>query len=507
VRPSGEDEDLSQVRLAELLALLSLGTDLGLGHPMEHMIRECLVALRLAERVGLDEAQRGVVYYAGLLAWVGCHTDAYEQAKWFGDDIGMKHDFITKGPFKTLGRARMSIAFFRFGLRDLGDMLMNHYLATDELAARLSLGQDVRDSLHQTFERWDGKGLFKFKREEIPLTQRIVTLADVVVAFHRLHGVEGAIAVARERSGKQLDPELVERFCRNAHELLCDDELSNVWESTLAAEPVLAPRLNEEALDRALEAIGDFADLKSPWMIGHSRAVAELARDAGVDYGMPASEIALVRRAALVHDLGHLGVPNSIWDKRGAISPVERERVRMHPYLAERMLSHSASLAPIAAIAAQHHERLDGSGYPGGLSGDAILPASRILAAADVYNALLQRRPHRPERSADEAAHEVRSMVAAGRLEGRAVDAVLRAAGHRVRRRREWPSGLTAREVEVLRLVALGMSNKEIAAELSITPKTAGSHVEHIYAKIGVTNRARASLFAMKYGLIDKDVG
>ena len=174
----------------------------------------------------------------------------------------------------------------------------------------------------------------------------------------------------------------------------------------------------------------------------------------------------------------------------------------MHPYIGERMLAYSAGLAPLAPIAVQHHERLDGSGYPRGLSGDAITPAGRLLGAADVYCALQQKRPHRPERSADEGAKELRAMVAAGRLEGRAVDSVLRAAGHRVRRRTEWPAGLTAREVEVLRLLALGMSNKEIASELAITPKTAGSHVEHIYGKIGANNRARASLFAMKHGLM-----
>jgi DNA-binding NarL/FixJ family response regulator len=150
----------------------------------------------------------------------------------------------------------------------------------------------------------------------------------------------------------------------------------------------------------------------------------------------------------------------------------------------------------------QHHERIDGSGYPHGLSGDAITPEGRILAAADVYHAMTELRPHRSARTPAQAAAELRAEVTAGRLDADAVDAVLRAAGHRVNRRREWPAGLTAREVEVLRLLARGLSNKEIAEQLVISPKTAGSHIEHIYTKTGVGNRARASLFAMKHGVM-----
>jgi DNA-binding CsgD family transcriptional regulator len=166
------------------------------------------------------------------------------------------------------------------------------------------------------------------------------------------------------------------------------------------------------------------------------------------------------------------------------------------------MLAFSPALAPLGAIAVQHHERLDGSGYPRGLSGEAISPAGRILAAADTYHAMTELRPHRPARTPEEAATTLRAEVAAGRLDGDAVDAVLRAAGHRVKRRREWPADLTTREVEVLRLVTRGYSNREIAERLTITRKTAGNHVQHIYEKIGATNRARAALFAMKHGLM-----
>jgi HD-GYP domain-containing protein (c-di-GMP phosphodiesterase class II) len=206
-----------------------------------------------------------------------------------------------------------------------------------------------------------------------------------------------------------------------------------------------------------------------------------------------------------VHDFGRLGVSNAIWDKKGSLGAGEWERVRMYPYYGERMLQQSETLAPVARIAVQHRERLDGSGYPRGLSGSAISRSARVVGAADAYQAMREPRPHRPARSADDAARELRHEVRVGRLDGEVVEAVLTAAGHRVVRRREGPAGLTAREVEVLRLLAQGLSNKDIAARLVITPKTAGNHIEHIYSKIGATNRTAASLFAMQHGLLPEE--
>jgi HD-GYP domain-containing protein (c-di-GMP phosphodiesterase class II) len=292
--------------------------------------------------------------------------------------------------------------------------------------------------------------------------------------------------------------------------LFNDLDEATSWDLVIDAEPSLGRKLPPGKLDEALAAIGEFAELKSPWRIGHATAVAELAAEAARTAGLPAEDVTTLRRSALVEDLGQLGVSNAIWDKQGPLSPSDVERIRLHPYLTERMLSFSSALAPLGALAAVHHERLDGSGYPRGLSGDAISPAGRLLGAADVYQALTEDRPHRPARSPEAAASQLRGEVAACRLDGDAADAVLRTAGHRVRRRKEWPSGLTGREVEVLRLVARGLSNKEIAGAMLISSKTAGSHVEHIYTRIGVSNRAQASLFAMKHGLmtnISPDMG
>ena len=213
-------------------------------------------------------------------------------------------------------------------------------------------------------------------------------------------------------------------------------------------------------------------------------------------------EVSHVRRAALLHDIGRLGVSNGIWDKPGRLSPTELERIRLHPYLTGRMLAASPGLAAYGATAAQHHERLDGSGYPYGLRGDALSAAARLLAVADAYAAKSEPRPHHLAMSAAQAALHVRGEVAAGRLDADCVEAVLQAAGQPKRRRREWPAGLTTREVEVLLLLARGLPNKRIAERLVIARKTVDNHVEHIYVKIGVSNRARASMFAVRSGLM-----
>jgi HD-GYP domain-containing protein (c-di-GMP phosphodiesterase class II) len=379
-------------------------------------------------------------------------------------------------------------------------ILDNHRIAAEELAAQLGLGQDVRDSLRQAFERWDGKGTpGEAKGDDISIASRLVSLADVVEVFHRAGGVPAAISVARERSGTQFDPALVNAFCRDAAELFGGIESATTWDAVIAAEPELEVVLTDEELDAALAAMANFADLKSPYTLGHSCAVAELAGAAARIAELPDGDAVLVRRAGFVHDLGRLGVSNAIWDKR--VSDARGARAGAPPSVPHR--THAGLVGgpgPLGAVAVQHHERLDGSGYPRGTSGESLSPAGRILAAAATYRAKLEPRPHRRELAPEEVASYLRAEVKGGRLDGDAVNAVLRAAGHPARRRRAWPAGLTSREVEVLRLAALGLSNREIADRLVISRKTAANHVEHIYAKIGVSNRARASLFAVRNG-------
>jgi HD-GYP domain-containing protein (c-di-GMP phosphodiesterase class II) len=506
--------------LAELVAALSLGVDLGFAQPMEHVLRQTLIALRLAERVGLDELGRADVYYTALLVTVGCHADAYEQAKWFGDDIELKstkygpHDgrslrAVVENLRRVgsgnppLHRLRVGFAFALSGHREVEAMILTHAGLARGLAEQLGLPESVREAVTAAYERWDGRGWpGDLKGEEIPVAARLAQLAEYVEVAQRLGGTDAARSLASERAGGQFDPRLAALLAASAEQIFDGlDEVGN-WRAVIDAEPSLALMLSGERFDQALRAVANFIDLKSPYTLGHAGAVAELCAGAATKLGLPEREARTLRRAALVHDFGRLGVSNAIWDKRGPLGAGEWERIRMFPYVTERMLRFSDALAPLGQIAVQHRERLDGSGYPRGIAGGAISRPARLLGAADAYEAMREPRPYRLPLSSDEAAAQMRAEVKAGRLDGEAVDAVLAAAGHPTPRRREGPAGLTEREVEVLKLLASGLSNREIARRLVISPKTVGTHVEHIYSKIDASSRATASLFAVQQGLL-----
>ncbi|MEA2171321.1 MAG: hypothetical protein QOF76_4621 [Solirubrobacteraceae bacterium] len=512
--------DRADVRLADLVAALSLGIDLGFGQPMEHILRQCLIALRLSERIGLGDGERSAVYYTALLINVGCHTDAHEQAKWFGDDIKMKsgkydHDFrsvrAALSGVRLIGSGRGPVHRFRLGLefalsghRDVDMMIEHHAQMARRLAAELALPPAVQEALGAAYEQWDGRGWpGEISGADVPVAARLAQLAEFVEVAHRVGGVAGVQTLARKRAGKQFDPELARIVDADAELLLADLDAVGTWDAVIGAEPALRIVLAGDEVDAALLAIADFVDLKSPFTLGHARAVSELAAAAGTELGLGEGAVRTLRRSGLVHGFGRLGVSNSIWDKPGPLGPGEWERVRLHPYLTERML-HQAD-PELARVAVQHRERLDGSGYPRGLAGAAISRPARILGAADAYAAMREPRPYRAALSRDEAAAQLRKEVAAARLDGDAVHAVLAAAGHRIGRRREGPAGMTAREVEVLGLLARGLSNKLIAQQLVISPKTVGNHVEHIYTKIGASTRTAAGLFAMQHGLLGED--
>jgi HD-GYP domain-containing protein (c-di-GMP phosphodiesterase class II) len=258
-----------------------------------------------------------------------------------------------------------------------------------------------------------------------------------------------------------------------------------------------------EALDEALAAVADFTDLKSVWLRGHSTGVAALAGDAARAAGLPDSEAVTVARAALVHDVGRIGVPSGVWDHPGPLSTEQWERVRLHSYLGERVLRRCGLLIPFADVAASHHERADGSGYHRGAVCDQLGLGGRVLAAADAYHAMTESRPHRPALTTSDAAKQLVAELDAGHFRRIEVDAVLAAAGQAsVAAGAARPAGLTEREVEVLRLIARGHANKQVATALGISHKTVGHHIEHLYAKAGVTTCAGATLWAMEHGLL-----
>jgi HD-GYP domain-containing protein (c-di-GMP phosphodiesterase class II)/DNA-binding CsgD family transcriptional regulator len=512
-----------RVRLTELIAALSLASDLAIGEPMEHALRRCLIAVRLGRALGLAEDELTTIYDLALLRSIGCTAEQHELSRRFGNEQPLAHRYARTDfgrPREAIGfvvqaigaddplprRARRVADAMVSGKRPWQALLAAHCEVAQGIAGRAGYSDQVMRALDHVFERWDGKGIPGENRgEEIERPARVVALASDLEVFHRDGGIDAAVMIARQRRGTAYDPALVDRFCRVAADVLVFSEHDSVWETALAAEPGPPRWLSGDRLDAATLAVAGFADLKSPYTIGHSSGVAALAESAARACRLNQDEIAAIRRAGLVHDLGRAALPTTIWEKRGPLSLGEWERVRLHPYYTERILARSPVLARYGAIAALHHERLDGSGYHRGASGSSIPPSARILAAADVYHALTEDRPHRPAHSPDAASDVVRDEARRGRLDPDAVSAVLAAAGHRAKPvRREWPAGLSDREVEVLRLLARGLPSRRIGEHLSISEKTVGHHISHIYEKLDVSTRAAATFFAMQYGLVNE---
>jgi HD-GYP domain-containing protein (c-di-GMP phosphodiesterase class II) len=508
------------VRLAEVVAALSLATDLGTGHPIERSLRSCLLALHFADSLDLTAAQLREVYYVALLRWVGCTADTH-RGDIFGDEIALGPEIdsveLWNGPmmlgvlWRTVGagepplrRARSVAGALVSGVQRSRVAAVAHCEVAQQIADRLGLDAGIRDALGQIFERWDGRGVpGRARGDGVALAVRIVHLAMDAELFARLGGPDAVMAALRQRSGTTYDPALAERFGRGAPRLLGLLDEPAVWERAVAAEPGEQLRLSDAGLDAALHAMADFSDLRSPSTLGHSPAVAALAGDAARRWGLPLADSTAARRAGLVHDVGMAGLPINLCERPRSLSALEWDRLRLHPYYSECILSRTPELGRLGALAAAHHERLDGSGYHRALPAPLISPAARVVAAADVYQALTEARPHRPAFAPEAAATELRREVRAGRLDGEAVAAVLDAAGHRGRRARpDRIAGLSDREVEVLHLLVHGHPNRRIADRLSISSRTVDHHIRHIYTKIGVSTRAAATLFATQHGLV-----
>jgi HD-GYP domain-containing protein (c-di-GMP phosphodiesterase class II) len=507
-----------RVSRAEVVGALSLATDLGMSLPLESGLRICRIALALAEQAGIDESHHDRIYYVALLRHVGCTAEVHSFSAIVGDELTF-HDGASRAD-ATSPRA-MAAFTLRHLVRTNGllgaagklaqmargrDTFQEGVVAVCEVAAlladQLGLDEDVQHDLALAIERWDGKGFLKRAREdEIPPSVRLVQIAECATVFDALGGPDAARAVVRERAGSAFDPRLTAVFAEHAEALLSQGE--HLWAQVVADPGYDAGALSDEEVDGALQAVAQFVDLKSPFTVGHSDAVGRLAAAAAEHAGLPTSDAIALRRSGLIHDLGMIGVPSPIFEKRGPLTTDERERVRLHTYHGERLVAPSPSLSALGALASRHHERCDGGGYHRGLDARSIPQPARILAAADAFQSMTEPRPHRPARSPDAAAEELRAEVRAGRMDGEAVECLLAAATGRRRRRAEHAGGLTTREVEVLRLLARGLSTKQIAAQLVITPKTADSHIQHLYSKIGVSTRAAATIFAMRHDLVE----
>ena len=500
------------LRLGQLVATLALAQDNAFGQPLESQLRSCLLATWLCEAAGFDRDVRQTVYWVALLRYVGCTGHAHEVATVFGDEIAIRaqtlvHDAANPAEvmrdvvaFATAGRSQEERERIVQMIQQTAREWAVHNFASgcevaDMLVQRLDFGPNVREALRFTFERWNGNGYPAHARgEAIPVAMRVVHLSHDMEAIGRLFSPDKALDAARERRDRTYDPALADVFV--AHGRSWFDRLDKMepWDAVLD-------------LDNALTVAADFVDLKSPYMAGHSRRCAELTADAARLLGFTEDAITALRRAALVHDFGTTGVPNSIWDKPGPLTRAEFDRVEHHPMLTEQMLRRSPALAALNPVASAHHEKSDGSGYHKRVRGDAADPGAGVLAAAEIYVGMTTERADRPPFSAEDAAAELRRLASQGVIEQRATHAVLVAAGHGepqalASSRPRNPGGLSRREVDVLRLAARGLTTKAIADRLYISPKTTDHHIQHIYNKIGVSTRAAAALWAMQHAVV-----
>jgi HD-GYP domain-containing protein (c-di-GMP phosphodiesterase class II) len=508
------------IRAAEIIGALSLATDLGTGQPLEHAMRSAVLAVRLGELAGASQQQLADAYYVALLHASGCTSNGHEAAKLFGDDIEHRAAFFlvdTTNPAEVLafykayvgaGRSpEVRAAMLEDAIANAAPRGRASFSMMCEVAQRfagwLDLDAHVQAALEYVFARWDGRGFPDVAGEEIPLPMRLLHVGRDISLFLSAGGPEEARAVIERRASAAYDPRLAELAVRSFDALIADLDEARMWEQALEAEPFPKLWIAGERVDAAFMAIAALTGLKSPWLREHSTGVAELAEAAAWRLGLSADSVTLVRRAALAHDLGRIGVSNAIWEKAGPLGFGEWERVRLHPHFTERAFAQSAALAPIGMLAGSHHERLDGSGYHRGTRGQELDQAARILAAADCYGAMREARPYRPALSAAATEAELLRESDEGRLDREAVDAVLAAAGHQVRQRpRELPAQLTERELEVLLVLVRGRSNQEIADDLGISAKTVGHHVQHVYQKAGVRSRAAATLWAFEHDLV-----
>jgi len=510
------------MRLIEAAGVMSLATDLAMGQTLEHGLRTAIMALRIAQSIGLDEEEQVTVFYTGVLHFAGCTAESEIDAQFFGDELAARPQMLATmmGSRRELIATAMRVAHADSapmtraaqmaksafgGVAEFRKWAASHCDVARVLGARMGFSAEIQTSLRHLYERWDGKGMpGDLRGTDIPLAVRLMQVAQDADIICQHGGTELASRVLRERAGSGLDPEAVAVGLDLGDRFYAGLDAPSVWDLALDIEPGARPVVGEARLDACLSAMADFADLKSMWTIGHSRGVAKLAARSAAVAGLPARDVVLLRRAALVHDIGRVAVPVYVWASSDPLTRGQREQVRLHAYHSERVLDVSASLRPLARLAGSHGERYDGSGYHRGSKAGDLPLAAWLLAAADCYHAMRESRGHRPRLPAGAAADELRREAADGRLAPDAVNAVLVAAGQ-PREPVPRPAGLSERECAVLALVARGLATKQIARQLGISPKICDHHIQSVYGKVGVSTRAGATLFALEHGLVSPD--
>ncbi|MEY2478820.1 MAG: hypothetical protein QOG87_4135 [Actinomycetota bacterium] len=496
--------------------------DLGFGLPPQTAVRSCLVAAAIGRRMGLDDDDVRDCFYTALLMHIGCLGVAHESMLAFGDDLALNRAVARTNmadpqeladvllPEMTRGMAPADAArAAEFALTEGNEWGRRVDVGVCEVARdtarRVGLPSSTQEALHHVFEAWVGgwapSGL---RGDEIPLASRVARAATDAAFFGEMGGVERAVHALRARAGVTLDPGVVETFVADPEGLLAEADTGDPRDRILEVEPTpVIERSGHTQLVEVARAFGELVDLKTPFLHGHAAEVARLATGAARRLGMSDAEVGRVEVAALLHDVGRSGVSNAVWEKAGPLTRAEWEQVRMHAYHSERILATSPSLEPLSVLAGMHHERLDGSGYHRCATAAVVPMAARIIAAADAFAAMTEARPYRAALAPGEAADALGAEARAGRIDADAATAVIAEAGQAAPSLRPpRPAGLSDREMEVLALVAEGCSNAEVAERLFISRRTAEHHVQHVYAKVGVSTRAAAALFAVEHDVV-----
>ncbi|WP_061931171.1 HD-GYP domain-containing protein [Aureimonas sp. AU22] len=404
------------VRLSELLGALSFALDLTEGQPIGHCARATWIGLEIGRRMGLDETELRDLYYTVLLKDLGCSSNAARICElYLADDLAFKRDFKTLGTSlpKVLGfvlshtgrssplgdRLRAILHIARNGGTVAEDLIRTRCDRGAAIAAALRFSETVSAGIRSLDEHWSGGGKPEgLAGAAIPVFARIALLSQIVDVFHTAAGPAAALEEARARAGSWFDPAAV--ACLEAAAAQ-DGFWTALADADLPARVfALEPGQNnlhadEDYLDDIARAFAEIVDAKSPFTSGHSARVAVYAEMIAAELGHGAPHRRWLRRAALLHDLGKLGVSNAVLDKNGNLDEDEWRQVRAHAELSERILARVPAFRDMARIGGAHHERLDGGGYPNGLKGDAIDLDTRIVTVADVFDALTADRPYR----------------------------------------------------------------------------------------------------------------
>ena len=403
------------VRLSEVISALSYALDLTEGQPEGHSVRTCLIGMRIGRQIGLEAEARSSLFYALLLKDAGCSSNSAATCELFGaDDQTVKRTWKTvdwSSRWQSLGhvvrnvrpgesllsKARQVAGFTKTEAPGT-ELVRTRCERGADIARMLEMPDDTAAAIRALDEHWDGRGVpVGLAGEEIPLLARIACLAQTVEIFHSTYGLEAALTVAQERAGRWFDPELV----RALQGLRADGAFwaglaGDCRAHAAALEPDDRVRVADgDRLGRIAHAFARVIDAKSPYTYRHSEGVAEYADAAARVLGFDAEALRGLRRAALLHDVGKLGVSNRILDKPGKLTEEEFAVVRRHPEYSYRILARVAPFRPLAETAASHHERMDGRGYHRGIAAGTLPLAARVLAVADVCDALSAERPYR----------------------------------------------------------------------------------------------------------------